>query len=168
VLIHWIFGLIDVSVRYTNVGPTRVRLHLDGWMGACVETVMKVVRMEELGVKGRKSSAQDENEAPHDVGPQHGRTSARMLASALLACSAIPIVAIRAVFGRARRNGLFGIWTEELRGKVERLRQCGVGDGDRNGATGGYLITVARLTKARGLWMGDGPYTIAIAAIDLS
>ena len=66
-LIHWIFGLIDVSVRYTNAGPTCVRLQLDGRMGACVETVMKVVRMEELSVKGRKSSAEDENEAPHDV-----------------------------------------------------------------------------------------------------
>ena len=31
-----------------------------------------------------------------------------------------------------------------------------------------YLITITRLTEVRGLRMCDGPYTIAIATIDLS
>ena len=31
-----------------------------------------------------------------------------------------------------------------------------------------YLITITRLTEVHGLWVGDGPYTIAISTIDLS
>jgi hypothetical protein len=92
-----------------------------------------------------------------------------MLAPALLAGSAVPIVAIRAVFRRARRDGLFRIRAEELRGKVEKLRQSGA---RRNGGEMGnghaYFVTMTRLAKARGLRMGDRPYTIAIVAINLS
>jgi hypothetical protein len=37
-----------------------------------------------------------------------------------------------------------------------------------NGGEVAYLITITRLTEVHGLRMGNGPYTIAIATIDLS
>jgi len=61
----------------------------------------------------------------------------------LLARSAVPVVAVRTVLGGACGDSFFRVWAEEL-------------------------VTITRLTEVHGLRMGDGPYTIAIATIDLS
>jgi hypothetical protein len=88
----------------------------------------------------------------------------------LLARSTVPIIAIRTVFRRARRNGLFRIWAEELRGKMEKLQSvAGFGVKAEIGkwvkGEQAYLIAIARVAK---FWVVDRPYTITIAAIDLS
>jgi hypothetical protein len=100
-----------------------------------------------------------------------------MLAPTLvLTRSAVPVVTIRAVLGRACRDRLFRVRTEEL----EAIGQVGVNAGwgewgririrteVRRRVRVAYLVTITRLTEVHGLWVGDGPHTIAISTIDLS
>lgn len=74
----------------------------------------------------------------HEINPRD-----EMLAPALLTGPAVPIVTIRAVLWCARGDGLLCVGTEEL-------------------------ITVTRLAEVHGLWVGNGPDTISIVAIDSS
>jgi hypothetical protein len=67
-----------------------------------------------------------------------------MLAPALLLTgSAVPVVAIRAVIGRARGDGFLCVGAEEL-------------------------IAVTWLAEVHGLWVGFGPHAVSIVAIDPS
>jgi hypothetical protein len=57
----------------------------------------------------------------------------------------------------------------EGRAAEEESRKIGSMRGRESGEVRvAYLVTITRLTEVHGLWVGDGPYTIAISTIDLS